>query len=76
MKRVIWYFEEGDVVLCLSIINYIFTFLKLLPECWTQDGFKEVVFKASSDKHYQAMEFYLGEHPLLLAELLIELRFL
>jgi clathrin heavy chain len=42
-------------------------------ECWSHDQFKEVVVKSSSEKHYQAVEFYLSEHPLLLSELLIEL---
>ena len=42
-------------------------------DCWTHEGFKEVIVKATSEKHYQGIEFYLAEHPLLLNELLIEL---
>jgi len=42
-------------------------------QCWTHEGFKEVLVKATSEKHYQGMSFYLEEHPLLLNELLIEL---
>lgn len=41
--------------------------------CWTHELFKEIISKATTEKYYQGVNFYLQEHPLLLNELLIEL---
>ena len=53
--------------------NAVDVLIEHSSDCWTNDLFKEIVVKSSSDKHYSAIQFYLSEHPLLLSELLIEL---
>jgi clathrin heavy chain len=53
--------------------NAVDVLMEHSAECWSHEQFKEVAVKSSSEKHYQAVEFYLSEHPLLLSELLIEL---
>ena len=53
--------------------NAIDVLIEHSSECWTNELFKEIAVKATSEKQYSAMEFYLSEHPLLLSELLIEL---
>lgn len=43
-------------------------------ECWKHALFKEIILQVSNTEiYYKAIQFYLSEHPLLLADLLLDL---
>jgi len=55
--------------------NAIDVLINHSAECWKHDLFKEIIIQcANTEIYYRALDFYVREHPLLLSDLLLDLK--
>jgi len=55
--------------------NAIDVLINHSAECWKHDLFKEIIIQcANTEIYYRALDFYIREHPLLLSDLLLDLK--
>jgi len=55
--------------------NAIDVLISHSAECWKHDLFKEIIIQcANTEIYYRAIDFYVREHPLLLSDLLLDLK--
>jgi len=55
--------------------NAIDVLINHSSECWKHDLFKEIIIQcANTEIYYRAVDFYILEHPLLLSDLLLDLK--
>lgn len=55
--------------------NAIDVLISHSAECWKHDLFKEIITQcANTEIYYKAIDFYVREHPLLLSDLLLDLK--
>jgi len=55
--------------------NAIDVLINHSAECWKHDLFKEIITQcANTEIYYRALDFYIREHPLLLSDLLLDMK--